>query len=79
MDSATWHCDYECFNNLREDDVLRMQPAEVQHVLKQHANRAVDKTNNQRVNVRRRELLKDAFRQFKRTSLMLRRCCASRF
>ena len=41
---------------------------EVQHVLKQHANRAVDKTNNQRVNVRRRELLQDAFRQFKRTS-----------
>ena len=53
--------------SLRED-VLRVQTAEVQHILKQHMNRAVDKANHQRVNIRRQELLKDAFRQFKRTS-----------
>ena len=53
--------------SLRED-VLRVQTAEVQHILKQHMNRAVDKANHQRVNIRRQELLKDAFRQFKHTS-----------
>ena len=31
-------------------------------------NRAVDKTNHQKITIRRRELLKDTFRQFKRTT-----------
>ena len=60
----TWHCNYECFHNLREDDVLRIQPAVVQHDLKRHANHKVDQ-KNQRVNVciDYQELLKDPLRQ----------------
>ena len=47
---------------------MRADPAMIQHVLKQHFIRMVNKATKQKLNVRRQESLTDSFRQFKRSS-----------
>ena len=49
----------------RNEDSLRVEPTQMQHVLKQHFSHVINEVTPQRLNVRHQELLADTFRQFK--------------
>ena len=56
------------FYHYRSNDVVRAEPTTIEHVLKQHFIRVINKAFKQKLNVRRQELLADCFQQFKRSS-----------